>query len=254
MAVYGPRAAAVLEQAGIAAERIAVVGPAHFDGLVRAFGSSYRPWTDAERVILLASQPATPWSHYHTPAAKAGVLRAALAVAAAVEPARLVVKPHPTEDPAAIAGMLDSLPIAPRVAVEIDRQHDLHQLLPSAWLMVTAYSQSTFEAVIAGVPTISINLTGSPYAAALAEDGIALPASGAEVAVEVALSLRSEERRQEHVRAARAGLHARLGTLDGRATERTADLMSNLAIKGSSPAPDDGGDPLDAPSHDPAPG
>jgi hypothetical protein len=232
MAVYGPRAASVLRAANIPAERIAQVGAPAFDELVRDFATAYRPWTLERRVILLASQPAVSWARYHTTEAKALVLQAAIAIGSDVQPARLVVRPHPTEDRAAIAREVEALALPAGLEVVIDDGMALGELLRNAWLMVTAYSQTTFQAVIAGVPTISVSATANPYAADLAEDGLVVAATDPASAVVAARSLISEDNRRRHVETARAAVTRRTGTLDGHATERTANLLYSVAQSG----------------------
>jgi hypothetical protein len=230
VAVYGPRAASVMRAAGIEQARIAEVGAVRYDSLIRELGGTYRTWPDGvERTILLASQPVHAGGDFHTSSSKVAVLRAAVAAAQAVAPATLIIRPHPTERDGVNEDALTELEVPSTVRVEIDRARDLHELLGDTWLMVTAYSQSTFEAAIAGVPTLSINATGSPFAAGLAEEGIALAAVDEVSAAQVSRALLTDEARRAQVARARRGLEVRLGNLDGRATQRTAELIAGLA-------------------------
>ena len=236
MAVFGPRAASVLRAANIPAERITEVGAPALDELVREFPTPYRPWASERRVILLASQPAAPWAPHHTKEARAIVLQAAMAIGSDVQPARLVVRPHPTEDRADIANEIEGLALPAGLEVVMDDGMALAELLRNAWLMVTAYSQTTFEAVIAGVPTVSVNATANPYASDLAADGLVIAATDPASAVAAARSLISEDSRRGHVETARANLTRRTGRLDGHATDRTANLLFSVAQSGG-PAP-----------------
>ncbi|HYN65092.1 MAG TPA: hypothetical protein VES36_10865 [Candidatus Limnocylindrales bacterium] len=224
MAVYGSRAADVLGAAGIAAERIVEIGAPRFDPLVAAVRS--RPLSTGKRRIVYAAQ-------YETGAMRPEVLalsmRAAMAVAGAVAPAELVIVPHPA-DPRPPATDADT-PIG--VEVRVTGGNGLHGELPGAWAMVTGWSNSVFEAAIAGVPSITVAPPGtSPVN--FAEEGLAIAASDEASAAGAAHALLDPVTREATVARARAVLPERLGPLDGRSTERAAGLVLELVRGGAS--------------------
>lgn len=219
MAVYGRRAAAVLGAAGIAAERVVEIGAPRFDPLVAAAAASSAP--DGIRRVVYAAQYATGSM---TSQLLALCLRAAMAVAAAAKPAELVIVPHPA-GPRTVRIDVD----APRgVEVRVAGGHGLHPELIGAWAMVTGWSNSVYEAAIAGVPSITVAPPGvSPVD--FAAEGLAIAASDEASAAEAARSVLDPDSRQAAVARARAVLPERLGPLDGRSTERAARLALELA-------------------------
>jgi hypothetical protein len=94
--------------------------------------------------------------------------------------------------------------------------------------MVTGWSNSVYEAAIAGVPSITVAPAGvSPVDFAV--EGLAIAARDEASAAEAARSVLDPDSRQAAVARARAVLPERLGPLDGRATERAARLALELA-------------------------
>jgi hypothetical protein len=229
MAVYGPRAADVMGHAGVGSERIVQVGVARYDPLVRQYAQQYRNFSAEPRRVIFASAPAVVGALSMTPAVKADVVRAAVAATAAVAPAELIVKPHPTERDRVSEETLAELTIPDGVEVRIERARDLHDLLPEAWLLITGASQSVFEAAIVGIPSITVNTTGGPDPVTFAEEGIAIGATDGRSAAAAARDLLDPEHRRAAVMRARRALVARLGELDGHAVERTSRLIVELA-------------------------
>jgi hypothetical protein len=226
MAVYGERAAAALEQAGVGRDRIVQIGAPRFDALLKKGLPPLVPPTPADRTPRRVIHAAQYMTGQMTAAVMAECRRAAFAVAAVAAPAELVVVPHPA-DPSAIA--LDPASVDHRgVRVRIARQETLQDLLPGAWAMVTGWSNSVFEAAIAGVPSITVNPGGvSPVDFAAA--GLALGADGAAAAGELAASLLDQDARQAAIGRARDALPAHIGPHDGCATQRAARLMLEMA-------------------------
>lgn len=224
MAVYGARAAAILEQAGIGRERIVPIGAPRFDPLLAAAPGPTGPTNGAPRRVVYAAQ-------YVAGAMTAAVIdevrRAAVAVAAAAAPAELMVVPHPADPAAEVAPILEAGAGA-GVTVRLARDRDLQDLLPGAWVLVTGWSNSVFEAAIAGVPSITIDPRGTAPVD-FAADGLALGAADPESAAGAARSLLDEGARRAVVERARGALPARIGALDGRATERAAQLVLRMA-------------------------
>jgi hypothetical protein len=226
MAVYGERAAAALELAGIGRDRIVQIGAPRFDALLAKGLPPLAPATLAGgnlRRVIHAAQYVTGRM---TASVMAECERAAFAVAAVAAPAELVVVPHPA-DPSGSAPA--PAPIDhPGVTVRMAHQETLQELLPGAWAMVTGWSNSVFEAAIASVPSITVDPGGvAPVDFAAAE--LALGADGAAAAAEIATSILDEDVRQAAIGRARDALPAHIGPPDGCATQRAARLMLEMA-------------------------
>jgi hypothetical protein len=231
LAVYGPRAAEVLHHAGIVDERIVQVGAVRYDRLVREYAHTYREQPDGPRRIVFASAPAIVGALWMTPHIKAEVVRAVMVAAAAVAPAEVIIKPHPTERDRVTDDTLAEMTIPEGVEVRIERARDLHDLLPEAWMLITGASQSVFDAAIIGIPSITVNPSGGASWITFAQEGLAVGASDGPSAAAAAKDLLDPDHRRAAVMRAREALTARLGELDGHAAERTADLIIGLAAR-----------------------
>ncbi|MCI0347093.1 MAG: hypothetical protein L0221_16900, partial [Chloroflexi bacterium] len=230
MAAYGPRARAVLEEAGIPPERIVEIGAPLFDDLSAveppAGGAegAEGPAGGRPRRVVLAAQYV---QGRLTEAGLEACVTAALAAAAAVAPSELLIVPHPLEQRGLIAGLVARHEVPHGVTVRSDRS-GLHAALLEAWLMVTGWSNSVFEAGIAGVPSILVDAEDAApvtYAA----DGLGIGAADDAAAAAAARSLLDAKVRGATLARARTALEAHLGPLDGRASERAARLALELA-------------------------
>lgn len=231
IAVYGPRARDILLAAGLDARRIEMIGPLAADDLVVAGGV---PNAGPRRVIF-ASQPADPARPALHPDVKRAALRSAVAVAHSLRPSRLIVVPHPTENDSVTDEYLVAEPPAEGVDVHVERQRRLREVLPAGWVLVTASSQSVFEAVIAGVPAITVNPTGGPDPVSFVRDGLAAGATSPEQAARIGSRLLDPDERRRVAEAAKAALGERLGPLDGGAAARAARWLEGF-VAGDPPA------------------
>lgn len=234
MAVYGPRAAAVLKAAGVKEERVVQIGAPRFDQLAAAARHGSIDASAGPRRVLFAAQYVTGAM---TMAGMEACMRAALAAAGAASPAELVVVPHPAEPRGLIAGIAARTAPPPGVRVRLEPSIGLQALLDGAWLLVTGWSNSIFEAAIAGVPSIAVSPAGNPPVD-FAADGLALAAVDEPSAAAAARSMLDPDQRAAAVRGAHQAVQQRLGTLDGRASERAARLMLEMAIPGARSAGD----------------
>lgn len=223
-AVFGAAAASVLRQAGVESSRIAPVGAPRFDALV-ARHSELPSSPPAERRIVFASQ----WLTGRMSAdVKRRTLRAAAAAAGAVAPAELVIRLHPIERDDVVAQVLaEGIPT--RVVARIERDEDLYDTLDDAWLLITGWSNTVFEAVLSNVPALVINATGGPPPTPFAQERLALGATDEPSAAAAAASLLEPGAWLSALAEARAALSHHLGALDGRATQRLADVVAELA-------------------------
>lgn len=237
MAVYGNRAAMVLREAGIPDERIVEIGAPRFDRLVALTMTTGGSSPAVPRRIVFAAQ-------YEggalTRDVLAACLRGAMAVAGAVAPSDLVIVPHPAAPPGSDAATTPDR-IAPGVTVKRAGRHELHGVLPGAWAMVTGWSNSVFEAAIAGVPAITVD-PGGVVPRDYAAEGLAVRARDETSAAEVARGLLADGARRAAIDRARAALQSRIGPIDGHATERAAAIVLELrsAARASRASPDRG--------------
>lgn len=222
VAVYGPSAADTMRLAGIESGRIHEIGPLRFDSLIKR--GQVPPNSELRRVVF-ASQPSDADKPALPAEWKRSALRAALAAAERLSPAELVIVPHPTETDRVGLDLLRATTLPEGVTVRVADAFGLYDALDAAWLLVTAWSQSTFEAVIAGVPCLTVVLPGQVARVSYAADGIAIGVQSPAEAAEAAGRLSTIPMRAEAARAALLALGRRLGPLDGRAAGRAAEFL-----------------------------
>jgi hypothetical protein len=216
--VFGDRASTVMAEAGVARDRIVAIGAPHVDQLIAA--AAEQPAVSGRRIVFASQSLGGAMSA----AVKQRTLRAALAAAAAAAPVQLVIRPHPLETDDVTATMLEGpMPAGVEVTVEPDRVLAAH--LAGAWALVTAWSNTAYEAAALGVPVIAINATGGPPVLPLAEESLALGAVDQPTAAAAARQLLVDATRDELVRAASERVRSHLGPLDGRSAERAAALI-----------------------------
>lgn len=223
-AVYGPRAVAVLREAGVPSELIEAIGAPRFDPLVAALQGGPHSEDRSGRVVFAAQYV----TGRMTQEAHRACYLAALEAAQALAPARLVVVPHPAEPSGTAARLVAESDAPSGVIVQLGASGRLHEELANAGLLVTGWSNSIFEAAIARVPAIAVN-PGGVAPVDFAADGLALGARTPSEAAVAATSLRDPVVRSHVVERARAEAEERLGDLDGRASERAAAVMLSLA-------------------------
>jgi len=174
MAVYGPRAALVLDAAGIPRERVVEIGAPRFDLLVaEAEAESGSAPGSGHRVVFAAQYVQGAMTRELVELSFLG----ALAAAEVLAPSELVVVPHPAEQAGLAASIAGAHAPPAGVAVRIARAGGLHAELPGATLLLTGWSNSVFEAALAGVPAITVSPPGvAPVD--FAAEGLALAAEG----------------------------------------------------------------------------
>ncbi len=208
LAVYGPRAASVLREAGIAAERIVEVGAPRFDLLV---GRERRaPGADPplpRRIVFAAQYPAGALTQEVHRAAVVG----AVAAAEAVAPAELVVRPHPAGPRSGAGDLLHDLTLPTGVTARVEAVRPLHELLEDAWLLVTAWSNSVFEAALVGVPSLAVVPAGVEDPVRFADQGLALGAQDGAAAAAAATRLLEPDERRRVIDTARSALAEHIG-------------------------------------------
>ena len=208
--VYGARSAAVMREAGVDPERIVEVGGLRYDPLVRAIAAGPSAVPRSGRQIVFASQPAGP-GRAMTTEVKATTLRVAIAACEEAAPCALVIRPHPTETDGVARDVLAGAVLPRGVVARIAADQDLHELLRNAWLLLTASSQSVYEAALAGVPAVSIHVAPGPEPVAFVREGIAIGCSDEASARAALRGLIEEAPRRAAVARARAALEPHSG-------------------------------------------
>lgn len=228
--VWGEGSARWLRDRGVPPEKIAVTGPPRLDEILR------RPYPSRETVaralgldaaarwVVLATNP-IPFER------NAAQLETARRGVAAWDPsARLLVKLHPSEDPApyraAAAGDV-------RVVVVPHGAVDLYDLLKVADAVLTYHSTVGLEAMMLERPVVSLEAFGEPNPLPYAREGAAAQARTPE---ELAAALSADVEPGANAPARRAArtrfLHDNLAATDGKSTERVCDLIRSMARRG----------------------
>ena len=225
--VFGARAREVLQAAGVAPARIREIGPSRFDALVRR-----DPMTPVSpRRFVFASQ----WvGGQMTAAVKRATIQIAMQAVSAAAPCEFAIVPHPLERDR-IAEEVLSLGAPPGVSAFVEEARPLHVLLDGAWALLTGWSNATFEGLLARVPVVCINATGGEAPATFVEEGLALGASSVEDAATSVTRLLDPAVRNGVVTEARSLLSEHIGPLDGRAAERAAALILEMATPVAGP-------------------
>jgi hypothetical protein len=136
-----------------------------------------------------------------------------------------VIRPHPLEADSVIAGVLAAAPPSEGVRVTVEPRRPLAEHLAGAWVLVTAWSNTAYEAAAVGVPVVSVNATGGPAVLPLVEESLALGAIDEPTAADAARRLLDPAVRSRLVRTASERVREHLGPLDGRSVERAAQLV-----------------------------
>jgi hypothetical protein len=226
IAVFGELSAERVANAGVERDRIVEIGSPALDALVER--ARHAVPVEPRRLVFASQYVAGRM----TAEVKERTVAAAIVAAGAAAPCELVVVPHPVERDDIVRRAL-AVPAPPGVEVRLAPVGTLHDELLGAWLLVTGSSQSVIEATAAGVPSLTVNLTGGPDPVPYAAEGMALGADSAGEAAERIAALLVPGARQRAIERAVAALERHVGTLDGRASVRAADLLAEQAAVGA---------------------
>jgi hypothetical protein len=232
VAVNNDSAKEVYIKHGIAPDRVFVTGMAHYDDTFRLAESLLKSQRPAEpKVIVFATEnlPVAETFEMISPVANAVL---------AIPQARIVIRPHPREDPSNYADFVNRY-ASDRIAV--DSRTPLLELLSKADVCVTGFSNVAVEAMILQRPVICMNLSGKPDKLPYAQEGAALGVHGShEVDLVLTKALFDEETRATLAEQRTAFLKKQFCTTTGDASLRIAKLIEELAKKtmnGQQPTP-----------------
>jgi len=217
-------------------ERLHITGQPRFDGLVapvddvgRARFCTAFDLDHTQRLLLIGSQT------FNIAGDKDQFFEAVLGALGQEKHLQIVVKPHPIE-PARY-----HMRMARRLGVHVTvlpPNFDMQQAIRACDALLTSYSTVALEAMLAGKPVVTVNLTGQPDLVPYAREGAALGATSVdEIALAVRLALDGGLAREALLAAAKAYVQREIAQCDGHATERVIDAVMAAAQKRSS-APD----------------
>lgn len=170
IAAMGNRAEHIYVESGIERDRITVTGVAHFDLLFNRdkehdkqvlYGCGIDP---SKRIVVFTTQPISP---AETEEMLTGVIEAVLKMTET----QLVIKVHPREEIEAYQAIVDKYQ-NPRVYVV--RDVDVYALIISCELLIAKSSTTALEAMMAGKPVVTFDLSGQPVPVPYATEGAAI--------------------------------------------------------------------------------
>jgi UDP-N-acetylglucosamine 2-epimerase len=221
-----------VEYGGVAPERVTVTGLPRWDGMAQLVSQANGKDSASEvrrdlglgiedRLIVLATQPSWP-SHTEK------MIRAVMLAMAEFPDVRLVLKIHPRESLETYLRLLDN----PRYAhcdVGVVADVDLHALLATSEVVVTAFSNVALEAALLDKPVLTVNLTGESDPLPFAQNGVSAGARTRDEIIEQINSLLNDPMALHALRARRHRyMEHNSQLLDGQATKRVTELVQRM--------------------------
>jgi UDP-N-acetylglucosamine 2-epimerase len=224
-AVMGEVIKKMYMESGVDSNRIVVTGIAHFDLLFNRdkdkdkqvlLGSNIDP---GKRIILFTTDN-IPFSE--TERMLTGVINAILKM----HGFELVVKVHPAEGIEGYRAMAEKYHDS---RIHVVKDTDLHALISSCELLITKYSTTALEAMMAGKPVVTINLPGQPTPVPYAKEGAALGVYRFEdIEQTIRKVLNDEEARSKLKEGRDRFVRYWAGEPDGKASQRIVSLMKGM--------------------------
>lgn len=209
-----------LEHHGLNRSRITVTGQPRYDVLVALSRGSSREETRRR----LGLQPGAAYAMVATqPLQSPAYAREVIASLLRVPALRIMLRPHPSQDHAALSAVAAGFP-AERVSFH--DQGSVFDLLVACDLVVTQFSTVAIEAAIVGRPVITANFSGLPDPVPYARLGLSTAAR--DLAQVAELARRMIEQGGRGFEATAEGLRLLVGPADGHAGERVAELALRM--------------------------
>jgi UDP-N-acetylglucosamine 2-epimerase len=230
VAVCNEQFKATLAASGVSPTKVIVVGNPKFDAIPSRSRFEDRNYVcnkfgaNAGADILLVA------SHILAPGTKEW-LCALVRQLKKLDPNRfkLIIKPHPGEDPDVYERILQEEGFS---GATISRQVPLYCLLNASDIVFVSHSTVGSEAVLFDRPLICINLTGIPYSVRYDEEGVALLVrKEADILPAIEAVLHDKRVKQRLQRARRQFQQRYAFRLDGRSTDRFANVIRLMATK-----------------------
>jgi len=226
IAVNDDSAREVFLKRGISPQRVVVTGMAHYDETCRMAESLRQSRKTTEPgVVVFATEnlPLAETFRMISPVAEATL---------AILGARMVIRPHPRENPSVYKEFVKKF-ASNRVVV--DSTTPLLELLSTAAVCVTGFSNVALEAMMLDRPVICVNLSGEPDKLAYVQERAALgvyDASEAFSALDKALH--DQEVRAALAKGRKSYLERHFCGADGKASLRIVKLLEKLAERRAS--------------------
>jgi len=221
IAVNGDSAREVFLKRGISPQRVVVTGMAHYDETWKMAQSLRRSRkTGGLELVVFATEnlPLAETFRMISPFVDATL---------AIPRAKMVIRPHPRENPSIYKDFVRKFG-SDRIAV--NSTTPLLELLSTADVCVTGFSNVAVEAMMLDRPVICVNLSGEPDKLAYVQEGAALgvyEASEASSALDKALH--DHELRAALDKGRRTFLERHFCGADGNASLRIVKLLEKLA-------------------------
>jgi UDP-N-acetylglucosamine 2-epimerase len=223
IAVNSDSAKEVYLRRGISPSRVFVTGIAHYDETFRIAGSLPKSRKQAESKVIVFATENLPIAETFQ------MISPVTSAALAIPRARVVIRPHPREDPSNYGDFVNRY-ASDRITV--DAKTTLLELLSKADVCVTGFSNVAVEAMILKRPVICMNLTGKPDKLPYAQEGAALGVHHPdEVGPAITKALFDEETKTSLAERQIAYLKKQFCTTTGDASLRIARLIEELAAK-----------------------
>ena len=228
LAVLGENIKDIYTGSGIAPERIAVTGAAHFDRLFNRDRDSDDKILSEHgidphgRIVIFAASPPS------TLREKEDMLSGIISATRQAEDIQLVVKTHPNEDITPyriITGKYND----PKIHVFKDI--DLYALISRCELLITRHSTVALEAMMVDKPVVTINISGQQDAVPYAREGAAIGVYSKDDIQPAILKALYDEETRAKMKAGRDRFVRRwAGEPDGRASQRIVNLMKEMIV------------------------
>lgn len=181
LAATGENNSKIVMDHGVPGEKITVTGSPRYDGALEwpeDFARGIRRGLgvpENRKMVLFASHPYV-YGFFGGPEIRREMIRALLKAIRYREELFLVVKPHPTEDPAELSTLAQGMNNV-RFA---DKKRDIRDLIKAADVFVSFASTSTFHALVMKKPVVSLEFPGGNTCGLFEHCGATLVARSAE--------------------------------------------------------------------------
>ncbi|MEW6719242.1 MAG: CDP-glycerol glycerophosphotransferase family protein [Thermodesulfobacteriota bacterium] len=218
---------------GVPADRATVTGSPRYDDAAETREDFVREIRrslgvpDGRKMVLFASHPYV-YGFFGCPEIRRDMIRALLDAVRTREELCLIVKPHPTENPAELSKLSRGM----RNVRLAEKTLDIRDLIRAADAFVSFASTSTFHALVMRKPAISLEFPGGNTCPLFERSGATLVAGSAEQVESLMESVRNGDigERTASLEAARQELLGRwFHRLDGRAAERIERIVLDMA-------------------------
>jgi hypothetical protein len=235
LAASGDSNLRVVMEHGVPRDKITVTGSPRYDGVMgwtENFAHEIRRdlrVPEGKKMILFASHPYV-YGFFGSPEIRREMIRALLEAVRKREDICLVVKPHPTEDPAELSKLAQGM----KNILFADKKLDIRDLLKATDVFVSFASTSTFHALVMKKPTISLEFPGGNTCALFEHSGATLVAGSADRIDSIMERIRNGNITEMVVKldAAREKLLEQwFYRLDGRAAERIEKIAMDMAFE-----------------------